>query len=123
MSIFSEGFDALNSTDSGLSESVEYHAGLEAEPVTWSGVFNELPRGEIVDDIQGRRSPNRGRLQLAREQDGESITIAETGKAWFVIRGETWFVRGVLAGQATFTVELEVMRDQSIRRPQSSTRK
>lgn len=122
MSIFDEASELLTSTESGLSGSVEYHASLNSDAVTWTGIFAEQPDAAILDDQQGRRSPNRGRLQLNKVQNGQSITINQAGDAWFVINGENWFIRGVQFGNRTLIVTLEVDRDQTIRRPQRSTR-
>lgn len=122
MSIWEEGFDVLTATDSELSESVVYHASLDVDPVPMSGVFLEDLHPRRMNDLHGDRTVADATLELPLTLNGSPISIAETGKAWFVIRESNWIVESVSRQRASLLVQLYQYRDQSIRRPQKSTR-
>lgn len=112
----------LNATDSELTESVVYHASLDIDPIPMSGVFLEDIHPHRMNDELGDRTLASATLEIPPMLNGLPVSIAETGNAWFVIRGSRWIVESVCTQRASLLVQLRQYRDQAIRRPQKSTR-
>lgn len=119
--IWEEAFEARVADEAGLRVTATYHAS-GASPRTLIGVGNERTPRDVTDDPYGRQEHREFLLELPLEDANGPVELVLDGKGYFEILDNRWMFRSKQRGRGSWVVILEIVEEQSVRKPQRSTR-
>lgn len=120
-SIWDEAFEARVAEEAGLRVTATYHAS-GASPRTLIGVGNERTPQPITDDQLGRREHREFVLELPLSDANGPVELVLDGKGYFEILDNRWTFQSKQRGRGSWVVILNIVEEQSVRKPQRSTR-